>query len=281
MTRNLAVQAANFTQYSIAAPADSRVPGGGGNTISGLYDIDPALFGVVNYQVQAAGNYGGQSQYWNGVDLTLSVRAASGLTFQGGTSTGQSVADFCEVAKRVPESLVSPQTVAIGVSIPGPTGLGVAQSGSMPAQYCHLASGFLTQFRGIGSYRVPKVDVELTATLQSKPGTQLAANYNVPAAVVAQSLGRAPAGGVANVTVNLITPGTFYGDRINELDIRVAKLFRIAGTRTKISLDLFNALNSAAVLGYNQTYSPTSSTWLTPTSVLGARIAKIGATVEF
>jgi hypothetical protein len=98
---------------------------------------------------------------------------------------------------------------------------------------------------------------------------------------VAQTLGRAPAGGVANVTVNLVAPGSLYGDRINELDVRIAKIFRISGTQTKLSLDLFNALNSAAVLGYNQTYSPTSSTWLTPTSVLGARIAKIGVSFDF
>jgi hypothetical protein len=281
VTRNLAIQASNFTRYSITAPSDRRLPGGGGYAVSGLYDIDPALFGVVDYQVQSAARYGDQSQYWDGVDLTLSVRTTNGVTFQGGTSTGQSVQDFCEVAEKVPESLVPPQTVAIGVSIPGPTAFGVNQSGSMPAQYCHLASGFLTQFRGIGSYLVPKLDVEVSAAFQSKPGVQLAANYNVPAAVIAQSLGRPPAGGVANVTVNLITPGTLYGDRINQLDLRVAKLLRIARTRTKVSVDLYNALNSAAVLTYNQTYSPTTSTWLTPTSVLGARIAKIGATFEF
>ena len=52
-------------------------------------------------------------------------------------------------------------------------------------------------------------------------------------------------------------------------------------TQTRITLDLFNALNSAAVLGYKQTYSPTTTTWLTPTSVLGARIAKIGVSVDF
>ena len=183
VTRNLAVQASNFTQYGITAPSDSRLPGGGGYAISGLYDIDPALFGVVNYQVQPSANYGDQSLSWGGVDATLTVRASNGLSFQGGTSTGQTVQDFCDVAAKVPESLVPPQTVAIGVSIPGPNGLGVTQQGLMPAQYCHLASGFLTQFRGIGSYLVPKIGVELTATLQSKPGVQLAANYNVPAAV--------------------------------------------------------------------------------------------------
>jgi hypothetical protein len=281
VTRNLAVQASDFTRYSITAPADPRLPDGGGYTIAGLHDIDPALFGVVDYQVQAAADYGNQSLYWDGVDVTFSVRSLNGITFQGGTSTGQTVSDFCQVAEKVPESLVPPQTVAIGVSIPGPTGLGVAQSGAMPLQYCHLASGFQTQFRGLGSYLIPKIDVEVSAAFQSKPGAQLAANYNVPAAVVAQSLGRPPAGGVANVTVNLIEPGTLYGDRVNQLDLKIAKVVRIGTTRTKFSLDLYNTLNSSAVLTYNQTYSPTSATWLTPTSVLGARVAKIGATFDF
>ena len=144
-----------------------------------------------------------------------------------------------------------------------------------------MASGFLTQFRGLSSYQIPKVDVEIGATFQSKPGAQLAANYPVPAAVIAQSLGRPPAGNVPNVTVNLITPGTFYGDRINELDLRVAKVFKFSSYRAKFQVDFYNLMNSSAVLTYNQTYSPTSTAWLTPTSVLSARVAKIGATFEF
>ena len=62
------------------------------------------------------------------------------------------------------------------------------------AQYCHLESPFLTQFKGLGSYTVPKVDVQVSATFQSKPGAQLAANYIVANAVVAPSLGRPPLG---------------------------------------------------------------------------------------
>jgi len=46
-------------------------------------------------------------------------------------------------------------------------------------------------------------------------------------------------------------------------------------------VDFYNLPNSSAVLSYNNTYSPTSTTWLTPTSVLAARVAKLGATFEF
>ena len=281
VSRNKAVQAADWNPYSITAPADSRLPDGGGYAVTGLHDITPSKFGLSNYEVQATSNYGDQFSYWSGVDVTMAMRAAKGLTFQGGTSTGQTVQDLCSVSDAVPEALLAPQAVAIGVNTPGFTAFTVNQGGMTPQQYCHLASGFLTQFRGLGSYAVPKIDVEVSATFQSKPGAQLAANYNVPAAVIAQSLGRLPSGGVANVTVNLVTPGSLYGDRVNQLDLRFTKLLKYGRTRTKISLDMYNALNSAPVLTYNQTYSPATTTWLTPTSVLAARVLKIGASIDF
>jgi hypothetical protein len=234
--------------------------------------------------VQPAGNYGGETFYWDGVDVNLAMRPTHNFTFQGGTSTGQSVGDICGVSSQVPEALLQPQALAIGVATPGftPFNNGIAQGGPTPNQYCHLATGFLTQFRGLGAYTVPRIDVELSASFQSKPGAMLAANWVVPAATVAQSsLGRPLAGNVANVTVNLVQPGTLYGDRVNELDLRFAKLLRFGTTRTRISLDLYNALNSAAVLSYNQTFNPATTTWLTPTSVLAARVAKIGASMEF
>jgi Carboxypeptidase regulatory-like domain len=283
VTRNLALanESTSWTEYNITAPVDPRLPGGGGYAVNGLYNVNPALFGQTNYQVQPASNYGNQYQYWDGVDLTVAMRPSNGFTFQGGTSTGQTVQDICGVASQVPEALAAPQTLAIGVATPGFTAFTIGQAGFTPMQYCHLASGFLTQFRGLGSYQVPRLDFEISATFQSKPGQQLAANYVMPASLIAQTLGRAPAGGVANVTVNLIAPGSLYGDRVNELDLRLAKVLRFGRTRTRVALDLYNALNSAAVLSYNQTYSPTSSTWLTPTSVLAARVIKIGASVDF
>jgi hypothetical protein len=280
----LANESTSWNSYSITAPSDPRLPGGGGYAINGLYDVNPALFGQTNYQVQPAGNYGGETFYWDGVDVSVAMRPTHGFTFQGGTSTGQSVGDICAVSSQVPEALLPPQSLAIGVATPGftPFNNGISQGTTItPNQYCHLASGFLTQFRGLGAYIVPRIDVEVSAAFQSKPGAMLAANEVIPAATIAQSLGRAPAGNVANVTVNLIAPGTLYGDRVNELDLRLAKVLKFGNTRTRVSLDLYNALNSAAVLSYNQTFSPTTSTWLTPTSVLAARVAKIGASFEF
>ena len=287
VSRNTAINPSDWQSYNITAPLDSRLPGGGGYTISDLHDIAPTKFGQAKYEVQSAGNYGldGAFQKWSGVDVTLAMRASKGLSFQGGTSTGESVMDICSVSNAVPDALLAAQALAIGVSVPGfgPFNgiMPFTQLGMAPGQYCHIETGFLTQFRALSSYQVPKVDVEVSATFQSKPGAMLAANYNIPAATIAGFLGRAPSGGVANVTVNMIAPGSLFGDRVNQLDLRFSKILRFQGARTKISLDLYNSLNANPALTYNNTYSPTTTTWLAPTSVLAARVMKIGASVDF
>ena len=74
---------------------------------------------------------------------------------------------------------------------------------------------------------IPRADVQLSAVFQSKPGAMLAANYAVPNSAVAPSLGRNLSGNAPNVTVNLVAPGTMYGDRINQLDVRVGKTLRV------------------------------------------------------
>ena len=99
----------------------------------------------------------------------------------------------------------------------------------------------LTQLRGLTSYTVPKVDVQLSAVFQSKPGALLSANYSVPNAEAAKSLGRNLSGNATQVTVNLIEPGSLYGDRVNQLDFRVAKILKFGGTRTMIGADMYNA----------------------------------------
>ena len=95
-----------------------------------------------------------------------------------------------------------------------------------------------------------------------------------------QPLGRLLTGG-ANVTVNLIQPGTLYSDRRTNLDFRVAKIFRAGRTRTQVGLDIYNATNTDVVTGFNQAFSPASTTWLTPTSIQPARYVKVNAQVDF
>ena len=69
----------------------------------------------------------------------------------------------------------------------------------------------MTSFRGLATYVVPKVDVQVAATWRSDPGTEIQANYVVTNAIAnsgPQPLGRNLSSG--NITVNLIPQGTLY-----------------------------------------------------------------------
>jgi len=135
----------------------------------------------------------------------------------------------------------------------------------------------------------PSFEVQIAATLRSDQGGLLAANYNVPSATAQsqgpQPLGRPLSNNAPFATVNLITPGTMRGDRVSELNLKVAKILRVGRTRTSVGVELFNALNSNAVLTYSQGFSPVVQSgpgaWLQPLSILTPRFVKLSAQVDF
>jgi hypothetical protein len=248
------VSAADYDAFSVTAPRNPRLPGGGGYTVSGFFDLNPSKFGLpANNLVTLSSKYGRQVQYWQGADVNINMRPAEGVLLQGGTSTGRTVTDNCEILATLPEL--------------GPTGL----------PYCRLVPLFLTQVKFLGSYLIPRVGVQVSGAYQSLPGPQVAANLNVPNAAVVPSLGRSLSGNAANVTVNLVEPGAMFGDRLNQLDLRFSKILRAASTSTRLNVDLYNALNSNAVLAVNNNYGA----WLQPTTILLARFVKLGIQFDF
>jgi hypothetical protein len=78
----------------------------------------------------------------------------------------------------------------------------------------------------------------------------------------------------------LLAPGARYGDRINQLDLRFAKILRHGRSRTMIALDIYNALNSSAGLTYNNAFVPGGS-WPLPNTILTPRFFRITAEAEF
>jgi hypothetical protein len=268
---DLAVDATDFDTFSITAPLDPRLPGGGGYVVSGLYNLKPAKFGVPNrYFGTLNDKYGRQIQHWQGVDVNFNARPASGVLLQGGFSTGRTVTDNCEVVAKLPETSV------IGIS--SSSGGGLQVGAATPSNtYCHVATKFLTQVKFLGSYTIPRVDVQFSGAFQSVPGPQILANYTATNAVVSPSLGRNLSGNAANTTVNLVAPGTMYGERMNQLDLRFAKIVRFGRTETSLNVDLYNALNGNAVLAQNDSFGA----WQRPTSILLARFVKLGVLINF
>ncbi len=255
VTDNLVTSASDYDAFTVTAPSDGRLPDGGGNVIGTLYDVRPALSGQTNNFTTLSDNYGEQTRRWNGVEVNFTARVRGGLTFQGGTSTGRTTTDNCDIREVVPEvSLLNP--------------------------YCHVTPPFTTQFKGLGSYTIPVVDVQVSGTFQSIPGNSLSANYSVPSAIAAQTLGRPLSGNTQFATVNLVAPGDLLANRVNQLDFRASKILRFAGMRTQIGVDLYNALNASTTQTYNQSYI-LGGAWLTPTLILPARFAKFTVQLDF
>jgi hypothetical protein len=253
VTDNTLVAPSDFSPYSIAAPLNPGLPGGGGYTISGLYDLNPNKVGQVNNLITFASNYGTQIQHWNGADLTIDARPRQGILLQGGISTGRTSTDICAI-----------------VNNPN-------YGGNPSPLYCHQDTNFLTQVKLLGVYTVPKVEVQLSATFQSYPGPAITASYLAPNALVAPSLGRNLSGGAANEAVSLVAPGTIYGGSSNQFDVRLGKILRFSRFRTVASLDCYNCLNGSSVLTLNTNFAA----WQVPLSILNARLFKFSLQFDF
>ena len=216
VTDNLAVAASDYDSFSVNVPNNDRLPLSG-KSIEGFLNIDPSVASLPsNNHVRLSNQYGKQYQNWQGVDFGVSARIAGGTMVQGGLSTGRTVADNCEILAKVPEGGVTAQQGVTNGLLP--------IAGSVAVPFCHQQTPYLTQFKLLGTYTIPRIDVQLSGTFQTIPGPQISANLVVLNADIAPSLGRNLAGNAANVTVPIIAPGTLYGDRLHQIDLRVGKL---------------------------------------------------------
>jgi len=257
---NFALTAADFDPFNVKAPLDPRLPGGGGYTIGALYNLNPAAVTRPPVNVNSpAANYGNQIQHWNGFDLSVDARRLPGnIVLQGGLSTGRTLTDNCAVLAQIPEA--------------NPLGV----------PYCRQETNYLTQFKMIAVYTVPHVGVQLSTSFQNIPGPLISANQVVPNSAVQPSLGRPLSGGAQNVTVNLVAPGTLYGDRLNQVDLRVGKRFVQGPVRATLNVDVYNLFNASTILGENPTYVNASATgWRVPNNIIQGRFAKLGLQIDF
>jgi hypothetical protein len=266
---NLLVGAEDYTRFTITAPLDPRLPDGGGYPVSSL-DLNPAKVGQVSNFTTLTDKYGKQFEHWNGVDLSLSARSRGGFVFAGGVSSGKRVFDNCAVVARLPERL-------LGGTLFGGGQLATPTNNWLPEEFCHQEEPLLTQVKLLSIYTIPRVDVLVSGTLQSLPGRHIPANYNAPSASVVSSLGRPLSGGAANISVNVLKPGSVYGERLNQLDLRFGKILRVGRAKTTVSLDVYNALNSDTIV----TQSGNFAVWQQPQTILQARFAKISAQFDF
>jgi hypothetical protein len=275
---NLLANPSDYSSYCITAPVDPRLPGGGGNQICGFMDINPNKFGQVQNFVTFAKNYGNQTDVYTGLDLAVNMRLPRGILVQGGTSTGHEVWDSCDVVGKVdtPGTATAVDIQTSGIGTPLLTNIvGLASPSKL---YCRVSPPLQTQLKVTAAYPLPW-KMSLSAAFQSVPGRQITASYAVPGSQIAPSLGRNLAAGAnATATVQLIAPGTMFGDRLNQLDARLAKTFQLGRRRIQPQFNVYNLLNAGPILGYNNTYGPN---WQNPTARLVGRMFKFGAQIDW
>ena len=78
--------------------------------------------------------------------------------------------------------------------------------------------------------------------------------------------------------LQIVEPGTEYGDRLNAIDLRFGKILKYGRTRTQLNLDVYNLFNSNTTEVYQRNYGPT---YLNPLSIMSARFFKISGQFDF
>jgi hypothetical protein len=270
VTQNRAVTAGDFNPYCVTAPSDPRLPSGGGNQICGLFDVARTSFGRVDNLVTAGGNFGNQQERFDGIDLQMLARLKDGATLTGGVSFGRKKTDSCYQNDR-----------------PDLTAFGFAAGTPRIAGFCDVTPPWSagTQIKASGHYPLPG-GIEPSFTFQSLPGRDIQALAPISNAVIAPSLGRnlsaCPAAtGACNATasVSLIPGGTMFIDRVNTVNVGIAKVFRMGGSsRVKGTVNVYNLFNDSTVLNVNTNFG---AAWLQPTDIIGGRLLKFQVDVDF
>ena len=283
---NVLVSPADFDPYCVTAPTDSRLPGGGGYEVCGLYDVNPAKFGQALTVVTDAEQFiGGAS----GVTC-VEQRTSSGRSPSGGKNCGTS--DF------------------IGISIDTRFTNGAQFGGGFDTGVTKINSCFVIDspqhllncdveipyrahhnFKLFGSYPLP-YDISVSGAFRSVAGKPIDADWRAPNDLIAPSLGRnLSACGTrtvctSTVAVPLIEPYSLFLDRRNLLDLRFSKAVNVGGARLSGNFDIYNVMNGNQILGINERFGPT---WLTPAAqqnsevdaILAGRLIHVGGTLEF
>ena len=202
--------------FGIIIPTDPRLPGGGGGTLEGLYNVTPTAAVRLNDNFQTlATTYVERTQVANSINMNVTARPRNGLVLQGGFNIGETASDSCDLRTLLPETAAT-------------------------NPWCDTSTGWVKRVTALGIYTVPKIDVLVSGTLRSDQGGDLAANWVAPNSATV-GLNRPFAGiGGQTITVNLIEPGTFYGDRVNQIDLRFAKILRFGRTRFNVGFDIYN-----------------------------------------
>ncbi|MBI3401283.1 MAG: carboxypeptidase regulatory-like domain-containing protein [Acidobacteria bacterium] len=267
--RALSVDGSSFDgPFCINTPSDARVPGSG-TQLCGLYDLKAAFVGRVDNFRTFADNFGsGISTVIQGFDISTVARFSRGTYFQAGINAQKIDTDSCS-APAVGTLLV------VG-------GGAVSQVGNPEKIFCKQTFPYRPDVKLVGYTTIP-YDVQISGTYQLTQGPNLLAQWTATRdqlTAAGSTLGRALVS--TSKPINIIEPGSIYGDYLNQLDLRASRRFKMNRGTFRVDADLYNVFNSNWVFRVNNAFSQAAtSQWLRPTDVLQGRFFKIGGQFTF
>jgi hypothetical protein len=279
--------AADYDTVTLTAPQHPLLPDSGGYPVTFLTRNTRSALGATDSYYTTNSDFGDETHYWHGVDLSFNARMNNGLVLQGGTSTGRGVNDTCDSFEG---RFGRPMAPTLGTAAVPIIAVGIVDG----VRACDVAEPWLTQVRGLATYTVPKVDVLVSTIFRSQPnaqpgtgvatnGASRAATYRMTAAQFQAATGVPLRAGLATQDVNIVLPGAVYGDRVNAVDMRFAKVLRFGGTRANVGVDLYNMFNANTPTNYETVYDPATNgaRWMQPTSVLLPRFVRVNMQLDF
>jgi hypothetical protein len=279
---NQFVTPADFDPFCITAPTDSRLGSVSGKQICGNYDVKPAKFGQFDYLRTQASHYGDMAEVFDGVDITTMARFGK-AQFQGGLATGRTVTDNCNL------KIDSPATATAGSPAGASLNLSVVD---LRPGFCNVSRPWAssTQVKFNVVYALPW-DFQASSIYQNIPGVPIRASYVATDAEIFPSLGRhlasCPSQTAATCnqtyTSDLIAPFSLYGDRIQQVDLRLTRNFPLSRSRKlQGNFDIYNILNASTVQNEQATFRPgPANQWRNAIQFMGGRLIKFSAQLTF
>jgi len=279
---NTLVTPADYDQFCITAPVDSRLPASvSGKQFCGIYDVNPAKFGLVDYVRTQASHFGTMSEVFDGVDVTLAARFGKGGQVQGGLATGRTVTDNCNLV------IDSPSTATAGS--PAGAALALPVVDTRPG-FCNVSRPWSssTQVKFSVVYPLPWA-FQVSSIYQNIPGVPIRASYVASDAEIRPSLGRHLASCPSQTattcnqtaTIDLIPPFSIYGDRIQQVDLRFTRNFPLGTRRLQGNFDIYNVLNASTVQNEQSAYRVVNNQWRNAIQIMGGRLLKFSAQLSF
>lgn len=225
-----------------------------------IYNLNVAKRG----QVEIIDKNSTENRRWyNGFDVGFTARAR-GASLYGGVTAGRQTTVACEVDD--PNSLRFCDQRDLNL----PYLYQLKLAGTYPLPYGIHLSGSWQGLPGV-PVGTARQDAEYVAAQNRVPDASLNVDYNVTRTQI-------PTLTVTSITVPLITPGTKFLERRNQIDVRLAKGVTVGRTKLQAQFDIFNMLNSSTILSQTETFG---SALGRPTAILQGRLFALGLQINF